>query len=96
MLLMEAAKTRGIDYRHLGNIHSKEIFEYFASEIFEKAGGEMQDFLLKTEVFPRMTAHMAERLIGVHASAHLLSTLSRNNYFTAMYPQPAPVYQYSW
>ena len=94
VLLMEAAKTRGIDYQHLGNIPSKEIFEYFASEIFEKAGREMQDFLLKTEVFPRMTARMAERLTGVHASAHLLSTLSRNNYFTAMHPQPAPVYQY--
>ncbi len=94
VLLMEAAKTSGIDYRHLGSIHSKEIFEYFASEIFEKAGREMQDFLLKTEVFPRMTARMAEKLTGVHASAHLLSTLSRNNYFTAMHPQPAPVYQY--
>lgn len=41
-----------------------------------------------------MTARMAERLTGMNASAHVLSTLSRNNYFTAVHLQPAPVYQY--
>ncbi len=94
VLLMEAAKTKGIDYEFLGKIPPEEIFGYFATEIFEKAEKETQKFLLKTACLPSMTAHMAEKLTGVNASAHVLSAQNRNNYFTSMHLQPAPVYQY--
>lgn len=72
----------------------QDIFDYFAGELFEKADGDMREFLLATAFLPSMTASMAERLSGVAASGRILAYLCRNHYFTEMHARETPVYQY--
>ena len=75
-------------------LDTSSIFDYFASELFEKADIEMQNFLLKTSFLPSMTADMAERLTGADSAGSILSWLNRNNYFTDRLAGDTPVYQY--
>jgi hypothetical protein len=71
-----------------------EVFDYFAEEIFAKIPHEARDFLLKSSLFPEMTAIMAERLTGFDGAERLLTHLVRNNYFTHRHDNFNPVYQY--
>jgi LuxR family maltose regulon positive regulatory protein len=72
----------------------QEMFDYFASEIFQRTPPETQRFLLTTSFFPALTAAMAERLTGMREAGGMLADLSRNHYFTDWRPGTAPVYQY--
>ena len=81
VLILEGAK-RGIESQHLGKLTPEEIFDYFGTVLFDKTDKEIQDFLLKTAFLPRMTARMAEELTDISNAGRILSTLSRNNYFT--------------
>ncbi len=54
----------------------------------------MQEFFLKTAFLPKMTAKMAEELTNLPTANRILSTLSRNNYFTERRILKEPVYQY--
>ena len=94
VLMVENAKREGIEPQLAGKFTPEEIFRYFSRELFEKTAKEMQDFLLKTAFLPKMTARMAERFTGIASSARLLSTLSRDNYFTVKSFQNEPIYQY--
>jgi LuxR family maltose regulon positive regulatory protein len=94
MLILERAKVENIDTRLLDKLTPEEIFDYFATEIFEKMDVEIQDFLLKTALFPRMTARMAENLSGNRKAGNILMDLNRSNYFTEKYLQSEPLYQY--
>lgn len=94
VLMVENAKKEGIEPQLAGKFTPEEIFRYFSRELFEKTGKEMQDFLLKTGFLPKMTARMAEEFTGISSSARLLSTLSRDNYFTMKSFQNEPIYQY--
>ncbi|MDH4232602.1 MAG: hypothetical protein OEW04_11320 [Nitrospirota bacterium] len=70
------------------------VFDYFASEIFQKAEADTQVFLLKTAFFPYMDVRMAERLGAANNARRILSDLVRNNYFTERRHKSNPVYQY--
>ena len=94
VLMIESARTEGIDNALLGKLEPGKVFDYFAHEVFKKTDRETQIFLLKTSVFPRTTAHMAETLTGISASEHILSRMNQNNYFTTVHHQPEHVYQY--
>ncbi|HUL37605.1 MAG TPA: BTAD domain-containing putative transcriptional regulator [Thermodesulfobacteriota bacterium] len=82
VLMMEGAKRGKIESRDLENLSREEVFDYFASEILTKTQGEIQNFLLQTAHFPKMTAKMAENLTGLPSSGQILSQLNKDNYFT--------------
>ncbi|MEK7698999.1 MAG: hypothetical protein AAB332_01215 [Planctomycetota bacterium] len=94
ILVMESARTKDINSLLLNELTHERIFDYFANEIFEKMDKETQEFLLKTAFLRKITAHTAEKLTGCDLSGHILSSLSRNNYFTVRNFHAEPVYQY--
>ena len=81
VLMLESIK-KGIEPKLLGKLTPEEIMDYFGSELFDKTNNEIQEFFLKTTFLPKMTAKMAEELTGLPNAGRILSTLSRNNYFT--------------
>ena len=82
--------------RSAGELHYEKIFDYFASEIFEKISRETQIFLLKTAFLPQMTARMAQELSEKVQAARILSELSARCYFTTSHVRAGgdPSYQY--
>jgi len=58
------------------------LFEYFASELFDRAPPAARRFLLETALLPRMSVQAAEDLTGDAGAGEILSTLVRRNYFT--------------
>jgi LuxR family maltose regulon positive regulatory protein len=94
VLMLAGAKTTAVDYPLQAEMPSQEIFDYFAGELFEKADGELRNFLLTTAFLPSMTASMAEKLSGATTSEKILSHLCRNHYFTEMHAKDPPIYQY--
>jgi len=94
VLMTEMAKAKEIRYSLISELSREAVFNYFASEIFEKADSDTRDFLLKTSFFPSMSLTAAEELTGNAGAGKLLSTLSRNHYFTDWRSLSSPVYQY--
>lgn len=73
---------------------TKEVFDYFAGEVFDCADTELQDFLLKTAFFEKMTAQMVEELTGFHGGRRILEDLVRGAYFTQRRGREEPIYEY--
>jgi LuxR family maltose regulon positive regulatory protein len=94
VLMTEIAKIENIDYQLLNKIIPEKIFDYFASEIFNKTDKETQDFLLMTALLPQITLHVAEALAGNLQANRILSDLNQKNYFTQRYVHHTVVYQY--
>lgn len=94
VLLMDKTATEGVEPQSLKEHPPEEIFDYFGSEVFRKQERKIRSFLMKTALFPRMTAGMAERLTGDARAEQILSFLHRNNYFTDKRLHPAPMYEY--
>jgi LuxR family maltose regulon positive regulatory protein len=93
-LIVEAAKRGGA--RDLVPVEQAAltIFDYFASEVFDKLDDGEREFLLKTAWLPSMTPSTAGLLTGNRRSRDMLERLSRNNYFTLKRKGPVPGYQY--
>jgi LuxR family transcriptional regulator, maltose regulon positive regulatory protein len=72
----------------------QEIFDYFATEIFDKTDRDKQGFLLKTSFLPWMTAAIATRLTGDDLAGEILAGLHRNHFFTERDTGADPVYRY--
>jgi DNA-binding SARP family transcriptional activator len=95
VLVLEGAKKEGIESVLSKNRTPKEIFEYFAREIFDRAEPETREFLLKTSFFPRVSVKMAEALTGHHqATRKLLLELNGRNFFTQRLQSDAPLFEY--
>jgi LuxR family transcriptional regulator, maltose regulon positive regulatory protein len=94
VLLLEGARNGGIE-SVLSKVHtSKEIFQYFAKEIFNRADSVTQEFLLKTSFFPQISTRMAEALTGNSLTQPILSELNVKNYFTQRLESETALYQY--
>ncbi len=76
------------------NFIPETIFQYFASELFDKTEEKQKEFLLKTAFLPKMTSSMANTLTDRNDAERILSHLRRNHLFTDMFPGPTRVYQY--
>jgi DNA-binding SARP family transcriptional activator len=94
VLIMEMRKIKHIDYHVSDKLLPEEIFNYFASEIFDKSDQETRGFLLKTSFFSQLTHHMAMELTGNPKAHIILSKLYRKNYFIQKYDHHSEVYQY--
>ncbi|MGC2458312.1 MAG: BTAD domain-containing putative transcriptional regulator [Gallionellaceae bacterium] len=73
---------------------TKEVFDYFAGEIFERADAETQEFLLQTAFFVKMTVPIVEGLTGLQRSRRILGDLVRRAYFIEIRGEADAVYQY--
>jgi DNA-binding SARP family transcriptional activator len=93
ILMLESVK-RGTQPKVVGKLTPEEIFDYFGNELFNKTDEETREFFLKTAFLPKMTVKMAEDLTGLPHANRILSTLSRNNYFTEKRFITEPIYQY--
>jgi DNA-binding SARP family transcriptional activator len=95
VILLERAKTEGFKPL-LESVHTlKEIFDYFAGEIFEKTNKETRAFLLKTVFLPEISDEMAGKLTGIHKADKILSSLHSSHFFTERRLLPAgAVYRY--
>ncbi len=94
VLLLEGAKKDGIEHVISKVYAPKEIFQYFAAEIFNRAEPKTRDFLLKTSIFPQMSLEMAEALTGNRQARVILSELNARNYFTQKLVSEINFYQY--
>jgi tetratricopeptide (TPR) repeat protein len=93
-LMIEKAKKEAVDFNRLRVAAEETIFEYFASELFEKLDDDTRTFLLKTAIMPVMDSDMAERLTGTGKAGLILSYLFNNNYFIERRFDTGCVYQY--
>ena len=93
VLMLEGIK-RGTEPNPLPKLTSEEMIDYFGRVLFNNTEREIQDFLLKTAFFPKMTARMSEELTGISHGGRILSMLSRNNYFIEKRFDKEPSYQY--
>ena len=94
LMLMLESMRRGIDPRTMEETTREGILQYFGNEVFDKTSPEMQDFLLKTALLPRMTYKTAEAITGLSQAEALMTALTRNNYFVEQRYDQGPVYQY--
>jgi len=94
-LVTETQKKSGINYQLLEERSPKEIFSYFAQEIFNRADETIQAFLLKTAFLSKITAKIGMELTDVANAEQILTDLYENNYFTVCHTlEQIPVYQY--
>jgi DNA-binding SARP family transcriptional activator len=94
VLLLEKAARSAKGIRKSPRGGAQEIFDYFASEVFETIDAPLQSFLLTCAHLPRMTAAMAGRLTGQARAARILAELARNSQFTEVRPGDEPVYEF--
>jgi LuxR family maltose regulon positive regulatory protein len=94
ILMAENLPKKSSGCQTLTDDTSRELFEYFAAEIFQRMDFETRDFLMKTAFLPDMTAGMAGQLAGNPRSGDILSRLHGNHFFTERNIQAAPVYRY--
>jgi DNA-binding SARP family transcriptional activator len=93
VLMLQSLKTTDIDDRLLEGLRQKDIFDYFAGEILEKADQLTKEFLLKTAFLPSMTLEAAEKIAGLPA-ARVLATLYEDRYFIERYLREKVAYRY--
>lgn len=78
----------------LDRLKPDEFFDYFATELFQKADEGTQNVLLKTAFLPHVSSNAAAELTGNVQAGKLLAALSRNHFFTEQRPGRDPIYQY--
>lgn len=94
VLLSRAARSQKIDSQAIESFAPDKVFDYFASELFDRLSNPLQEFLLKTAFVPKITPKLAEDLTGNTAAGRILSDLNKGNYFTEKRAQPEVIYQY--
>jgi ATP/maltotriose-dependent transcriptional regulator MalT/DNA-binding SARP family transcriptional activator len=95
VVLLLAHRRRGAVSAPAGLWSSRQaLFNYFASQVFDRAMPEMRDLLFRTAFLPQVTARMAEKLTANPNAADLLEFLFRNNLFTDRSDGGEVVYQY--
>lgn len=72
----------------------RDVFGYFAGQIFDRAPGQVQRLLLELSFLPRMTAAAAREQTGDAAAVQMLDDLHRRNLFTDRRLTREPVYQF--
>jgi DNA-binding SARP family transcriptional activator len=72
----------------------REVFRYFATEVFDRLDPDMKEFLMRSAVLPEMTADAARRLTGQGRAVEKLAWLQRNNLFTEVHDERRRVYRY--
>lgn len=72
----------------------KEVFDYFAGELFAGMDEATRSFLLKTSFFAEIAPPAATRLTRVPDAGRILSGLHGKNCFTELRYETEPIYRY--
>ena len=94
MVLMLRAAQRGVDLGHAQREPPRQLFDYFASQIWSRIPSATQGFLYRTAFLRHMTAASAQALTGEARAGRILADLNADNFFTDRRPGAAPVYEY--
>lgn len=94
ILMIEAARIKGIDLTSVKRMTLEEVYNYFETELFDQTDHNTQNFLLKTAFLPEMTVDVATKLSDMTESRHILQFLNRSNFFIQSHSLDSPVYQY--
>jgi LuxR family maltose regulon positive regulatory protein len=94
LLLLEAPKAGDVAPRRRGDFVPQVVFDYFASQIFDRAPLAEQEILLQSAFLVKMTADLVQRLTGQFGAGHVLLDLHRRNYFITRYGDDSATYQY--
>lgn len=98
LLMIRSARAHKLDYRHLPEMKQREVFDYFAGEVFDRADEETRLFLLRTSFLPSMSARMAGKLAGdmdgAAQAGRILRYLSEHHCFIEKHYTPEPVFQH--
>ena len=81
VLFLERGNVEEISQWQDGRGTPEEVFNYFANELFNKASGEVQDFLLKTALLPVLVPSLAAELTGNNDAPLILAHLHEINFF---------------
>jgi LuxR family transcriptional regulator, maltose regulon positive regulatory protein len=82
VLFLERGNIEEIGLWRKGKGTPEEIFNYFADELFNKTDARIQDFLLKSSLFPTIVPSLAERLTENTDATQVLAKLHSTNFFT--------------
>jgi ATP/maltotriose-dependent transcriptional regulator MalT len=93
VLMLADDAARGADRAPAG-AGPREVFDYFAGEILDRAADPMRRLVLETAILPKVTPAAAERLTGIREAPQLLADLARQGYFTTRVDGDEPGYEY--
>jgi DNA-binding SARP family transcriptional activator len=93
ILMLEQRLLGGTETPERGLSRSR-IFDYFASEVFDKTDGPVRGFLLKTAILSTIEVAQAEALTGVENAGSILSELNRHCLFTEELSSAVQSYRY--
>ncbi len=94
VLLLEAP-TRALPARRgVETAPQQVLFDYFASEIFDRAPAETQKLLLATALLPEVSVPSAQAVAGEPRAAEILADLVARNYFTLRLAGDEPRYRF--
>jgi len=93
VLILEAGHV-GVVANDPGITPVKDVFDYFAGELFAGMDGATRDFLLKTAFLPEIALLPAQSLTGVPHAGRILSELHEKNCFTERRFETESIYRY--
>lgn len=94
VLLLEWTKVETVEPEALGEFVPETIFDYFAGELFEKTKPEVQAFLLRSALLPKMSEEMTRAFTSNDCAADILARLNRKNFFITRHTNARRIYQY--
>ncbi|MBT8489673.1 MAG: AAA family ATPase, partial [Deltaproteobacteria bacterium] len=94
VLMMHKFLTEGVEPDAFDKKTHELIFDYFASEVFERMDPNTQVFLLKSAFLSHMSIALALEFTGNKDAGQILKKLARNNYFVVRRLSRDIVYSY--
>ena len=92
ILLLENAGRGQAPDANPDSVALQGVFDYFASQLFDRLSPALRDTLLRLSFFPRMTISAAKEITGNAEATRLLETLYRRHLFTDRRENPGPAH----
>lgn len=93
LLFEQESNTLFLDKKRT-EFNPKRLFNYFVSEVFDRADSDTQRLLIKTAWFPKMTVEMVVQLTGIKRAQEILESLVSKNFFTQRHGNKNAIYEY--
>jgi two-component SAPR family response regulator len=94
VLMLDRFKETGQVSDLSQSITMASIFSYFAGQIFDKASSELQVFLMKMAILPRVTVRMAQEITGASHADVWLTDLYHRRLFIDRRAEKTTYYQF--
>lgn len=82
ILLSAYQGSMGMPSTEVLTLSRQDIFEYLASEVYERQPSHVQEFLLRSSTVDEMEPELCDSLLGSTRSRRLLCEIERRNLFT--------------